>query len=60
MTTDADVKEAWSEYLDSCLTARQKEFRRGAPAYEDVEPWAWSRLQQRLREVKNREKRTAA
>jgi len=40
---------AWSEYLES--TNRVEEFR-----YEDVEPWAWARLQRRLKVIGARRK----
>jgi hypothetical protein len=48
--------DAWFEYLDSCVKARD---RRSGPQYEDIEPWAWSRLQQRLKDVKKRRKNAA-
>jgi hypothetical protein len=39
--------DAWFEYLEA---TRAQSARR----YAEVEPWAWSRLQQRLRAVKAR------
>lgn len=36
--------DAWFEYLES--TRAQSEVR-----YREVEPWAWSRLRQRLRAI---------
>jgi hypothetical protein len=39
--------DAWFEYLES--TRGQSELR-----YEEVEPWAWIRLQNRLRTVATR------
>jgi len=38
---------AWFEYLEA--TRSESEVR-----YEEVEPWAWARLSQRLRAVKAR------
>jgi hypothetical protein len=39
--------DAWFEYLDA--TKPQSDLR-----YKEIEPWAWARLTQRLREVKKR------
>jgi hypothetical protein len=39
--------DAWFEYLEA--TRCQSEVR-----YQEVEPWAWARLSQRLRAVKAR------
>jgi hypothetical protein len=39
--------DAWFEYLES--TRGQTEVR-----YQEVEPWAWARLSQRLRAVRTR------
>jgi hypothetical protein len=39
--------DAWFEYLEA--TCAQSEVR-----YQEVEPWAWARLTQRLRAVKTR------
>jgi len=39
--------DAWREYLEQ--TRGQSEVR-----YEEVEPWAWARLQQRLRAIATR------
>ena len=39
--------DAWFEYLEA--TRGQTEVR-----YKEVEPWAWSRLTQRLRAIKAR------
>jgi hypothetical protein len=36
--------DAWFEYLDATRAP-------GDALYEDVEPWAWARLKQRLRAV---------
>ena len=44
--------DAWFEYADA--TKDQK----GA-GYAEIEPWAWSRLQQRLRAVRVRRSRLA-
>lgn len=41
---DAHECDAWLEYLES--TRGQSEQR-----YREVEPWAWARLQQRLRAI---------
>ena len=37
--------DAWFEYLDSTRAEV------GSNRYEDIEPWAWARLNQRLRAV---------
>jgi hypothetical protein len=42
--------DAWFEYLEA--TRAQSEVR-----YQEVEPWAWARLAQRLRAVKARKAR---
>ena len=42
--------DAWFEYLEA--TRGQTEVR-----YQEVEPWAWARLMQRLRAVKARQAR---
>jgi hypothetical protein len=39
--------DAWFEYLEA--TRAQSALR-----YEEVEPWAWARLTQRLRAIKTR------
>ena len=39
--------DAWFEYLES--TRGQTELR-----YQEIEPWAWARLSQRLRAIKAR------
>ena len=39
--------DAWFEYLEA--TRAQSETR-----YAEVEPWAWARLSQRLRQVRRR------
>ena len=44
--------DAWFEYLEA--TRGQT-----APRYVEVEPWAWSRLAQRLRAIRARRKRLA-
>ena len=44
--------DAWFEYLES--TRGQTETR-----YSEVEPWAWSRLAQRLRAIRARRARLA-
>ena len=41
--------DAWFEYLESIRNLSSHEKR-----YHEVEPWAWSRLNQRLRSVKAR------
>jgi hypothetical protein len=41
--------DAWGEYLES--VRHQEDFR-----YQDIEPWAWARLQRRLRIVAARRK----
>jgi hypothetical protein len=44
-----EVKGAWAEYLAS--TRGWTSFR-----YEEVEPWAWAKLQTRLRAIEARRK----
>lgn len=39
---DREEAAAWDAYLETT---------RGARRYETLEPWAWSRLQQRLRAI---------
>jgi hypothetical protein len=48
--------DAWFEYLE----ATQAEI--GTGRYDEVEPWAWARLNQRLRAVEHKRegRRTAA
>jgi hypothetical protein len=38
---------AWSDYLEACRSAHP--FR-----YEEIEPWAWARLQRELKALKKR------
>jgi hypothetical protein len=45
--------DAWFEYADA--TKDQRESR-----YAEIEPWAWARLQQRLRIVRSRRSRLAS
>ena len=45
--------DAWFEYLDA--TRGQLDTR-----YREIEPWAWSRLRQRLRAIKARRARLKA
>ena len=42
--------DAWFEYLEA--TRSQTEAR-----YQEIEPWAWSRLRQRLRTIRARRAR---
>ncbi len=44
--------DAWFEYAD--VTKDQR-----GPGYAEIEPWAWARLQQRLRVVRSRRSRLA-
>lgn len=46
-----EVSEAWSEYLES-TKHRDSNF-----GYEELEMWAWHRLQGRLRAIQQRSKR---
>jgi len=46
--------DAWFEYGETCRQARDYDSR---VRYDDVEPWAWRRLQERLRAVHTRELR---
>jgi hypothetical protein len=39
--------DAWFEYLDATRA-------QSASRYREVEPWAWARLQQRMRAIKAR------
>ncbi|MGH3004486.1 MAG: hypothetical protein ACRDOS_01020 [Gaiellaceae bacterium] len=43
--------DAWFEYLESTQAES------GAARYEEVEPWAWARLKQRLRSVERKRSR---
>ena len=43
--------DAWFEYLEST----QAEI--GSARYEEVEPWAWARLRQRIRAVERKRAR---
>jgi hypothetical protein len=42
--------DAWFEYLDATRVP-------GGGRYEEVEPWAWARLKQRLRAVTQKRSR---
>lgn len=42
---EAKVISAWMEYLEQCRSAKHP-WR-----YEEVETWAWAKLQQRLRSL---------
>jgi hypothetical protein len=44
--------DAWFEYADATKTQQ-------GTRYAEIEPWAWSRLQQRLRAVRVRRARLA-
>ena len=60
LTSDTELHElllieeadAWFEYADATKTAR-------GSRYAEIEPWAWARLQQRLRVVRTRRARIA-
>jgi hypothetical protein len=43
METDPRIAEAWKEYLESCREATNP------ISYEEVETWAWHRLEKQLR-----------
>jgi len=47
MAATNEEADAWFEYLEA--TRSQSEVR-----YQEVEPWAWARLSQRLRAVRAR------
>lgn len=47
---EAETAEAWHDYLER--TRAQPETR-----YDEIEPWAWSLLQQRLRQLAARRAR---
>jgi hypothetical protein len=61
LTSDTELHElllieeadAWFEYADATKTEN-------GSRYAEIEPWAWARLQQRLRSVRNRRSRIAA
>jgi hypothetical protein len=44
--------DAWFEYADATKD-------QGGSRYSEIEPWAWARLQQRLRIVRSRRSRLA-
>ncbi len=44
--------DAWFEYADATKDQR-------GSRYAEIEPWAWARLQQRLRVVRSRRSRLA-
>jgi hypothetical protein len=46
---EARVIAAWNEYLEACRSAKHP-WR-----YDEVESWAWARLQQQLRELELRD-----
>lgn len=46
---DVERTDAWQRYLDAIRG-------QSSVRYEEVEPWAWSRLQQRLRAIAARER----
>jgi hypothetical protein len=60
LTSDTELHElllieeadAWFEYADATKTEN-------GSRYAEIEPWAWARLQQRLRSVRNRRSRIA-
>lgn len=41
--------EAWADYREATRDAH-------GPRYEEIEPWAWARLKQRLRALAARQK----
>ena len=61
LTSDTELHElllieeadAWFEYADATKTEN-------GSRYAEIEPWAWARLQQRLRTVRTRRTRMAA
>jgi len=60
LTSDSELHElllieeadAWFEYADATKTE-------AGSRYAEIEPWAWARLQQRLRLVRTRRARLA-
>jgi hypothetical protein len=46
--------DAWFEYLEATRAEA------GSGRYEEIEPWAWARLRQRLRTVEKKRLRPAA
>ena len=60
LTSDSELHElllieeadAWFEYADATKTE-------AGSRYAEIEPWAWARLQQRLRIVRTRRARIA-
>jgi hypothetical protein len=61
LTSDTELHElllieeadAWFEYADATKTEN-------GSRYAEIEPWAWARLQQRLRIVRTRRARIAS
>lgn len=43
-----EERDAWTEYLEAC---RQALTAVSSVRYEEVEPWAWNRLQAKLRAI---------
>jgi len=57
MTKQQLVTDAWSEYLRECRRALDD----GELRYEEIEPWAWTRLKRRLSVISRvRERRVEA
>lgn len=53
---DISRADAWFEYAESCRQAATGSSIR----YDEVEPWAWARLQQRLRAIAARASKLGA
>lgn len=45
-------RAAWDDYLDKTKT-------KDGQSYQELEPWAWAKLRQTLREIRRRRKRLA-
>jgi hypothetical protein len=52
---DTETAAAWGEYLETVRSLAEPHFR-----YEEVEPWAWNRLLERLKAVEARRKKLSA
>ncbi len=49
---EMEEADAWFEYLEATRTAASHERR-----YRELEPWAWARLNQRLKAIRARRAR---
>jgi hypothetical protein len=49
---DIERADAWYQYLEATRG-------HGPPRYLEIEPWAWARLQQRVKAIRARERKLA-